>query len=134
MAPKRTKAELAPADALKRRIQAAFGDGLADDRYRTGHGRFDGFGYIGAEAYFHLAGGAGSGLRPMQLTYRGKSRWWLLDSADRVIDLALAPREASTFPYHRGKPRRFRWTPVGISKAAQAVVDRVREASESAVG
>ncbi len=130
MAPKRAKSRLAPADALKRQIQAALDPGLADKRYRSGHGRFDGLGYVGAEAYFHLAGGDEAGLRPMQLTYRGKSHWWLMDSADRVIDLALAPRETSSFPYHRGRARRFRWTPAGISKAAQTVVDRVRESSE----
>ena len=125
MAPKRAKSRLTPADKLKREIQAAFDEDLADERYRTGHGRYDGCGYVGAEAYFRLAGGEEAGLQPMQLTFRGKSRWWLLDPSSRVIDLALAPRETSAFPYHRGKPRRFRWTPAGISSAAQAIVDRV---------
>ena len=125
MASKRPKSRLAPADPLKREIQSAFDEDSADDRYRTGHGRFDGCGYVGAEAYFHLAGGGEAGLRSMQLTYRGRSRWWLEDAEGRVIDLALAPRETSSFPYHRGRPRRFRWTPAGISRAAQALVERV---------
>ena len=30
---------------------------LAQDQYRSGFGRFDGFAYVAAEAYFHLAGG-----------------------------------------------------------------------------
>ncbi len=98
MASKRPKSRLAPADPLKREIQSAFDEDSADDRYRTGHGRFDGCGYVGAEAYFHLAGGKESGLRSMQLTYRGRSRWWLEDAEGRVIDLALAPRETSALP------------------------------------
>jgi hypothetical protein len=52
-----TKRKLAPADSLKREIQAALTDELASERHRTGHGRYDGFAYPAAEAYFHLAGG-----------------------------------------------------------------------------
>jgi hypothetical protein len=62
----------------------------------------------------------------MQLTRRGKSHWWLLDSDGRVIDLTLAPRETSNFPYHRGKRRRFRYTPAGLSRRAQTVLERVQ--------
>ena len=54
-------------------------DELAQDQYRSGFGRFDGFAYVAAEAYFHLAGGYDAGLHPMQLKHRGKSHWWLLD-------------------------------------------------------
>jgi hypothetical protein len=120
------KVRLAPADKLKREVQAALTEELAQHLYRSGFGRFDGFAYVAAEAYFHLAGGWDAGLRPMQLKYRGKSHWWLLDSEDRVIDLTLGPRETSDFPYHRGKRRPFRYTPAGISRRAQAIVDRVR--------
>jgi hypothetical protein len=103
-------------------------DELAQEQYRSGFGRFDGFAYVAAEAYFHLAGGYDIGLHPMQLKYRGKSHWWLLDTSDRVIDLTLGPREASKFPYHRGHRRTFRYTPAGISRRAQTVVERVRAA------
>jgi hypothetical protein len=120
------KVRLAPADKLKREIQAVLTDELRSDQHRTGHGKFDGFAYIAAEAYFHLAGGYEAGLQPMQLKHRGKSHWWLLDPSGRVIDLTLAPRETSTFPYHRGHRRTFRWTPAGISRRAQTVVERVR--------
>ncbi len=122
----RSVVRLAPADKLKREVQAALTDELAQDRYRSGFGRFDGFAYVAAEAYFHLAGGWDAGLRPMQLRYRGKSHWWLLDPSGRVIDLVLGPREASRFPYHRGRCRPFRYTPAGISRRAQTVVERVR--------
>jgi hypothetical protein len=117
---------LAPADKLKREIQAVLTEELAQDQYRTGFGKFDGFAYVAAEAYFHLAGGYDTGLYPMQLKYRGKSHWWLLDTSGRVIDLTLGPREASKFPYHRGHRRTFRYTPAGISRRGQAVVERVR--------
>ena len=60
----------------------------------------------------------------MQLTRRGKSHWWLLDSDGRVIDLTLAPRETSNFPYHRGKRRPLRYTPAGISRRGRTVVER----------
>jgi hypothetical protein len=122
------KPKLAPADTLKREIQAVLTDELAQDQYRSGHGRFDGFGYVAAEAYFHLAGRYDAGLQPMQLKYRGKSHWWLLDQSGRVIDLTLGPRETSSFPYHRGHRRTFRWTPAGISRRAQTIIERVKAA------
>jgi hypothetical protein len=64
----------------------------------------------------------------MQLKYRGKSHWWLLDSAGRVVDLSLGARETSKFPYHRGRRRTFRYTPAGISRRAQTLVERVLSA------
>ena len=123
-----TKSKLAPADRLKREIQAVLTDELRSDEHRTGHGRYDGFAYPAAEAYFHLAGGSAAGLQPMHVKHRGKSHWWLLDSQDRVIDLTIAPRESSDFPYHRGKRRPFRYTPAGLSRRAQTIVERVRSA------
>jgi hypothetical protein len=123
---RRAKATLAPADKLKREVQSAVSGELAQDRYHSGFGRFDGFAYVGAEAYFHLAGGYDAGLRPMQLKYRGKSHWWLLDPEGQVIDLVLGPRETSKFPYHRGQCRPFRYTPAGISRRAQTIVERVQ--------
>ena len=120
------RAPLAPADKLKREIQAVLTDELRSDEHRIGHGRYAGFAYIAAEAYFHLAGGYDAGLHAMQLKHRGKSHWWLLDSEGRVIDLTLAPRETSSFPYHRGKRRPFRYTPAGLSRRAQTIVERVR--------
>ena len=119
---------LAPADKLKREIQAVLTDELRSDEHRIGHGRYDGFAYVAAEAYFHLAGGYDAGLHPMHLKYRGKSHWWLIDPQGRVIDLTLAPRETSSFPYHRGKSRPFRYTPAGISRRALTIVERVRAA------
>src|SRR5882757_1291396 len=124
----KAKAVLAPADKLKREVQAVLTDELAQDQYRSGFGRYDGFAYVAAEAYFHLAGGWDARLRPMQLKYRGKSHWWLLDPDGRVIDLVLGPRETSSFPYHRGQCRPFRYTPAGISRRAQTVVERVKAA------
>ena len=124
----RAKANLAPADKLKREVQAVLTDELSQDQYRSGFGRFDGFAYIAAEAYFHLAGGYDADLQPMQLKYRGKSHWWLLDPSGRVIDLTLGPRETSSFPYHGGQRRPFRYTAAGISRRAQTVVQRVRAA------
>jgi hypothetical protein len=126
-----TEPKLAPSDSMKRAVQAVLTDELADPRHRTGHGRYDGFAYVAAEAYFHLAGGRDAGLRPMQLKHRGKSHWWLLDPSGRVIDLTLAPRESSGFPYRRGKPRPFRYTPAGISRRAKAIVERVKAAKRT---
>ena len=119
---------LAPADKLKREIQAVLTDELGSDEHRLGQGRYDGFAYPAAEAYFHLGGGNDAGLQPMQLRYRGKSHWWLLDPAGRVVDLTLGPRETSSFPYHRGKRRPFRYTPAGLSRRAQTVLERVKAA------
>jgi hypothetical protein len=124
----KAKAVLAPADKLKREVQAVLTDELAQEGYLSGFGRYDGFAYVAAEAYFHLAGGYDAGLAPMQLKHRGKSHWWLLDPSGRVIDLTLGPRETSSFPYHRGKRHPFRYTPAGISRRAQTVVERVRAA------
>ena len=55
---------LAPADKLKREVQAVLTEGLDDGQ---------GFAYVAAEAYFHLAGGYDAGLHPMHLKFRGKS-------------------------------------------------------------
>jgi hypothetical protein len=121
---------LAPADKLKREIQAVLTEELRSQTHRVGHGRYDGFAYVAAEAYFHLAGGYDAALVPMQLKYRGRSHWWLLDSDNSVIDLTLAPRETSDFPYHRGKRRPFRYTPAGISRRAQTIVERIRAARD----
>jgi hypothetical protein len=120
------KPKLAPADALKREIQAVLADELRSDEHRTGHGRYDGFAYVAAEAYFHLAGGYDAGLHPTHLRHRGKSHWWLTDADGRVIDLTLGPREKSDFRYHRGRSRPFRHTPAGISRRARTIVERVR--------
>ena len=123
---KPAKPRLAPADKLKREIQAALTEELRSGEHRLGRGRYDGFAYPAAEAYFHLAGGYDAGLHPMHLKYRGKSHWWLVDSDGRVIDLTLGPHESSDFAYHRGKRRPFRYTPTGLSRRAQTVVERVR--------
>ena len=50
-----TNRSLAPADKLKREIQSVLTDELRTDEHRIGHGRYDGFAYVAAEAYFHLA-------------------------------------------------------------------------------
>jgi len=121
----RRKLRLAPADKLKREIQAVLTDELRSDEHRTGLGRYDGFAYPATEAYFHLAGGYDADLQPVQLKHRAKSHWWLLDADGRVIDLTLAARETSSFPYHRGQRRRFRYTPAGLSRRAQTIVERV---------
>ena len=122
----RSKPALGPADELKREIQAVLTDELRSDEHRLGHGRYDGFAYPAAEAYFHLAGGYAAGIHPMHLKYRGKSHWWLVDAEGRVIDLRLARREGSKFPYERGKRRSFRHTPAGASRRARTIIERVK--------
>lgn len=119
---------LAPADELKREIQAVLTDELRSEAHRVGRGRYDGFAYVAAEAYFHLAGGYDAGLHPTHLKHRGKSHWWLVDGDGRVIDLTLAPRETSSFPYQRGTRRPFRHTPAGLSRRARTIVERVEAA------
>jgi hypothetical protein len=119
---------LAPADKLKREIQAVLTDDLRSKEHLLGHSRYDGFAYPAADAYFHLAGGYAAGLQPMHLKYRGKSHWWLVDGDGLAIDLTLAPRETSDFPHHRGKRRPFRYTPAGLSRRAGTIVERVRAA------
>lgn len=121
-----TGSRLAPADKLKREIQAVLTEELADDHNKVGHGRYDGFAYPAAEAYFHLAGGYDAGLQPTLLRYRGKSHWWLTDKDGSVIDLTLAPRETCSFPYDRGKPQPFGQTPEGISWPAESIVERIK--------
>jgi hypothetical protein len=125
---RQAKPTLAPADKLMREIQAVLTDELLNDDHLNGFGKFDGFAYVAAEAYFHLAGGYDAGLHPMQLKRRDKSHWWLVDAEGGVIDLTLGPRESSNFPYQQGTRRPFRYTPAGISRRAQTIVERVRAA------
>ena len=120
------KPRLAPADKLKHEIQSVLTDDLRSDEHRLGRGRYDGFAYPAAEAYFHLAGGYDAGLHPMHLKYRGKSNWWLVDKDGRVIDLTFSSRQTSDFPYERGSRRAFRYTPAGLSRRAQTIVERVK--------
>lgn len=124
--------KLAPADPLKREVQAVLTDALRSDEHLNGFGKYDGFAYPAAEAYFHLAGGYAAGLQPMQLRHQGKSHWWLLDESGRVIDMTLGPRETSSFPYQRGRKRRFRYTPGGLSLRAQTIVEGARAKSAQA--
>jgi hypothetical protein len=111
-----SKVALAPADKLQRQVRAALTDELDSGQ---------GFAYVAAEAYFHLAGGYDAGLHPAQLKHRGRSHWWLVDRDGRVIDLTLSARGNSRFPYHRGARRPFRYTPAGISRRARTIVERV---------
>jgi hypothetical protein len=117
---------LAPADKLKREVQAALSDDLLVAKHRDGVGKFDGHSYVACEAYWHLAGGKESGLRPMQLRRDGVSHWWLVDAKGRVVDLTLGRGEKSAFPYGEGVARPFRYTPKGISNRAAVVVERVK--------
>jgi len=112
------KPRLAPADKLKREIQAVLTEDLDAGQ---------GFAYVAAEAYFHLTGGYNAGLHPVHLNYRGKSHWWLVDSEGRVIDLTLSPRESSSFPYQRGRRRQFRHTPNGPSHRARVLISRLKQ-------
>ena len=122
----RASNRLAPADELKCEIQAVLTDELRSEEHRVGRGRYDGFAYPAAEAYLHLAGGYDADLHPAHLKYRGRSHWWLMDTEGRIIDLTLAPRQTSDFPYQRGTRRPFRYTPAGLSRRAQTIVERVR--------
>jgi hypothetical protein len=118
---------LAPADKLKREVQAALTDDLVQPKYMDGFGKFDGHSYVASEAYWHLCGGKDSGLQPMQLNRDGKSHWWLVDPKGRVIDLTLGRGEKSDFPYEEGSARGFRYTPKGMSNRAATVVERVKD-------
>src|SRR4051794_30022270 len=90
---------LAPPDLLKREVQSVLTHELADSRSRVGHGRYDGFAYVAAQAYFNLAGGYSAGLQPAQLRRNGRLHWWLVDFGERIIDLTLGPGETTDFPY-----------------------------------
>ena len=119
------RAILAPRDDLKRKIQSVLTEELRSEDH-LGHGRYSGFAYAAAEAYFHLRGGYSAGLQPMQFKHRGISHWWIRDRNGHVIDLALSTSESSNFPYERGRPRAFRYTRVGMSDRAATIVKRVR--------
>jgi hypothetical protein len=120
------KLKLAPPDRLKREIQAVLTDKLRSNEHRNGFGKYDGFAYPAAEAYFHLAGGYAAGLQPMHLKYRGNSHWWIVDKEGHVIDLTLGTKETSDFPYDRGLRRNFRYTPAGLSRRAQTIAAEVK--------
>ena len=87
---------LAPADKLKREVQAALTDELAQEGYRSGFGKFDGFAYVAAEAYFHLAGGYEAG--PPDSTMN-VPEWPVseLDDAAMGLNLGLATWTLSDF-------------------------------------
>ena len=51
-----------------------------------------------------------------------------LNQLANAVRITLGPRQRSNFPYQRGKRRPFRYTPAGISRRAQTIVERVKAA------
>lgn len=78
--------------------------------------------YVASEAYYHLSGGADSGLHPFQMEHEGVSHWWLQDADGAIVDLT-SDQFDTPVPYALGKLKAF--LTKQPSKRAQGLMDRL---------
>lgn len=80
--------------------------------------------YVASEAYYHLAGGAAVGLKPMFIKHCGVSHWFIRDlTQDEDIDLTA---EQFTVPVPYSKAVGCGFLTRQPSKRAQELIGRVR--------
>lgn len=130
-------------DILARAVRTALSDSGFVEReqlrlpgYKTGLRPFTGLCYVASEAYFHLAGGFESGLKPKRVKLRhavdklpaGTSHWWLVGTDGSLIDLTAEQFECK-FPYELGVGGGF--LTCQPSSRAQKIIDRVMELNPS---
>lgn len=126
--------DLAPMDPLGREIQRVL-ELIRPRGPEAPEPRYAGYADAAPEAYMHLSRMQG-GPAPRVMRHKDGAlvRWWLLDEAGRVIDLALAPADRRALkadpsrrhPYEEGRGAMFRTGPNRASKRAAAIISLVQ--------
>jgi len=118
--PRRNPAELREAirrsltpELLKKPYRAMVEAGECDPL--TGHC------YVASEAYYHMAGGAAAGLKPMSIQHEGGPHWWIRTKDGQDIDITAA-QFRTPVPYAKGVGKGFLTREP--SKRAQEVIRR----------
>jgi hypothetical protein len=111
---------------------------LLKPEYRDSLRPYAGHCYAASEAYYHLLGGATSGLMPCRVKLNkavrgipaGTRHWWLVDAAGARIDLT-GEQFATPFPYELGVNGGFLTRQPSVR--AQKLIDRVLALNPSLV-
>jgi hypothetical protein len=112
-------------DRIKKHLEPS----LLLAKYRGQSHPLAGYCYVASEAYFHLAGGKESGLKPMQISHEGVSHWFLLNdrsptlAGSQVIDIT-AGQFKTPVPYSDAKGRGF--LTKSPSKRTQRLLDAIQ--------
>jgi len=112
-------------DRIKKHLEPS----LLLAKYRGQSHPLAGYCYVASEAYFHLAGGKGSGLKPMQISHEGVSHWFLLNdrnltlAGSQIIDIT-AGQFKTPVPYSDAKGRGF--LTKNPSKRTQRLLDAIQ--------
>lgn len=92
---------------LVKLIDGALSDDLLKPQFRRKkeeHNRFFGHCYAASEAYYHLRGGGGAGLKPMRMRHAGVPHWWIDDNG-RIVDITadqFVPLDCPPLDYSKG--------------------------------
>ncbi len=138
---KKDRPDLAPLDALGRKIQRVLDDvkpHLSAAGEPPNPNSYDGYCGAASEAYLYLAGGRDSGLKVKRLGDGEFNHWWLEDESGRVIDLTLGPTDRRRLrkhprkghPYEQGNVTMFRRGYARPSRRAMAIIRLVRAQDE----
>src|SRR5581483_10235697 len=82
--------------------------------------------YVASEAYYHMMGGAASGLKPKRMRIGNDVHWWLEDKDGNVIDITH-DQFPTPVPYDQGRGGGFLTSQP--SKRAQILIDRLTQKS-----
>jgi hypothetical protein len=93
---------ISPVDRLGRAIRASLTPDLLKPEYRHLTRPYAGHCYVATEAYYHMSGGASSGLKPRVLRHEGSTHWCLARPDGELVDLTAEQFETPV-PYQTGK-------------------------------
>jgi hypothetical protein len=111
---------------MNERIIAALTDDLRRAPWHGSPNPLAGHCYVASESYWHLAGGAASGLTPQVIRHEGASHWYLRGADGQIIDLT-AGQFQTPVPYAQGRGCGFLTRQP--SKRAALVIARVMGAA-----
>lgn len=85
-----------------------------------------GFCYVATEALFYLLGGAGSGWKPMCVSTKNGTHWWLERNGE-ILDATFDQFINALPPYHLGRGCGFQNGHAHPSRRATAMIDLYKQ-------